>query len=41
MSSISHTFTSSLILLACLSLLAACVPVPTPTPTNSIQNIVW
>ena len=30
MSRISRTFTRSLILLACLSLLAACVPVPRP-----------
>jgi heat shock protein HslJ len=41
MSSISRTMTRSLILLVCLGLLAACVPVPTPAPTNSIQNIVW
>ena len=41
MSSISRTIARSSILLVCLSLLAACVPVPTPTPTNSIQNIMW
>ena len=41
MSRISRTFTRSLILLACLSLLAACVPVPAPAPTNSITGIVW
>ena len=41
MSSVSRIFTRSLILLACLSLLAACVPVPAPAPTNSITGIVW
>jgi heat shock protein HslJ len=41
MSRISLIFTRSLILLACLSLLAACVPVPAPAPTNSITGIVW
>ena len=41
MSRISRTITRSLILLACLSLLAACVPVPAPAPSNSITGIVW
>jgi heat shock protein HslJ len=41
MSSVSRTITCALILLVCLGLVAACVPVPPPTPANSIQNIVW
>jgi len=41
MSRMSRTITRLLILLVCLGLLAACVPVPAPAPVNSIQNIVW
>ena len=47
MSRISRTFTRSLILLVCLGLLAACVPVPPAAPTtapatsSSITGIVW
>ena len=41
MSRISRTIIRLLILLACLSLLAACVPVPAPAPSNSITGIVW
>jgi len=41
MSRISRTIAVFLILLVCLGLLAACVPVPAPAPTNSIQNTLW
>jgi heat shock protein HslJ len=41
MSRIFRTFARSLILLACLGLLVACVPVPAPAPASSITGIVW
>ena len=41
MSRNSRTIIRLLILLACLSMLAACVPVPVPAPSNSITGIVW
>ncbi len=39
----SRSITRSLVLLVCLSLLAACAPAATPAPAsaNSIQGIVW
>jgi heat shock protein HslJ len=43
MNSITRTLTRSLIMLACLSLVAACAPTATPAPAsaNSITGIVW
>ena len=41
MSNVSRKITRALILLAFLSLLAACAPAATPAPSNTITGIVW